>query len=87
LEVRGEAASQTVKLPTSLFQPAATTFDTSIELTGETPAGNRQSRGSSCDRHVPVAHLLVLLRVSTDDRACSASPPPKPAFFGGNEPV
>jgi len=31
------------------------TSDASIELTGERPAGNRQSHGSSCDPHVPVA--------------------------------
>jgi len=63
------------------------TSDASIELTGERPAGNRQSHGSSCDRHVPVAHLLVLLPQPPIDRARLASPLPKSPFSGGDEPV
>ena len=55
--------------PPPFFNRRPMTSDASIELTGERPAGNRQSHGSSCDRHVPVAHLSVLLRQPPIDRA------------------
>jgi len=87
LELRAGPASQTVKLPAFFFNRRPMTSDASIELTGERPAGNRQSHGSSCDRHVPVAHFLVLLRQPPIDRHRSASPLPKSPFFGGDEPV
>lgn len=73
-------ASQTVKLPASFFNRRPVTSDASIELTGERPSRNRQSHGSSCDRRMPVAHVLVLLQQPPIDRARSASPLPKSPF-------
>jgi hypothetical protein len=86
LELRAGPASQTVKLPASYFNRRPMTSDASIELTGERPTGNRQSHGSSCDRHVPVAHLLVLLRQPPIDRPDRRRRYQNP-HFRGDEPV
>jgi hypothetical protein len=76
---------QVARLPFLNRRPM--TSDASIELTGERPARNRQSHGSSCDCRVPVAHLLVALRASTDRPSPSTSPLPKSPFSGGDEPM
>jgi hypothetical protein len=87
LEPRPESGSWIVKLAASFLNRRQMTSDASIELTGESPARNRQGHGNPCDLRAPVAHSVGRAATAADSPSPVGGAGTKIPFSGGDEPV